>query len=127
MTDTTLEAKVPAHVEPVTLTEIQKLVKAAGPNPAALKFPTDKWGFTSKIKTEILRTASTVKGNDEKHDLLIGTLAILIAHIQARKGSDKALQDKRLERIIAAAEERAPRERTTGRPVNNVPVAIPTE
>lgn len=127
MTDTTLTPKAPAEVPIATLTELQEMIQNAGANPATLKFPTDKWGFTSKIKTEILRTASTVKGQDDKHELLIGTLAILIAHIRARKPSDKALQARRIVRIQEAADERGPRERTTGRPVNNIPVAIPED
>lgn len=125
--DPTITPKAPAPVETVTRAQIREMVAAAGSNPAQLKFPTDKWGFTSTLKTEVLKVASTVKGNDEKHELLIGTLAVLIAHINARKQSDVELQMRRLERIREAAAERAPRERTTGAPVNNRPVRIPEE
>lgn len=127
MTDTTLEAKVPTEVPATPYSEIAALVKAAGANPAALQFPTDKWGFTSQIKTQVLKAASTVKGSDDKHALLVGTLAVLIAHVKARLESDKNEQKLRLERIAAAQTERAPRERVSGAPVNNVPVVIPEE
>lgn len=106
---------------------IGKLIAAAGSNPAKLEFPTDRWGFTSKIKTEILKAASTVKGNDEKHDLLLGTLAVLAAHIKARKESDKQVQTERLERIREFHADLGPRERVTGRPANVEPVAIPED
>lgn len=127
MTDTTIVAKAPTEVAPTQYSEIAALVAKAGANPAALVFPTDKWGFTSGIKTQVLKAASTVKGSDDKHALLIGTLAVLIAHVKARLESDKAQQTVRLQRIQHAADERAPRERVSGAPVNNVPVIIPED
>lgn len=118
--------KTAAEVHALTRAQLRELVAAAGANPAALKFPTDKWGFTSQLKSEVLRVASTVKGSDEKHELLIGTLAVLIAHINARKVGDAELQRTRLERIRREADERGPRERVTGSPVNNVDVILPS-
>lgn len=126
-TDQTIAPKAAAPVETVTRAQIRAMVAAAGSNPALLTFPTDKWGFTSKIKSEILKAASTVRGSEDKHELLIGTLAVLIAHINARKVGDAELQRSRLERIRREADERGPRERVTGTVVNNVPVALPEE
>jgi len=113
MTDTTIEAKVNPAGEPVPYNQIKDLVARATANPAELTFPTDKWGFTSQIKKEVLKAASSVRGQDDKHDLLIGTLSVLIRHIQLRKDSDKALELARMDRHKAAATERAPRERIT--------------
>ena len=107
MTDT-VEVSKPA------LTELGKLIATVGTNPAKLQFPTDKWGFTTKLKKEILLAASNVRGQDDKHDLLIGTLAILITHIKARKDSDRDIQAKARAEKIAAAEERKPREQYSG-------------
>lgn len=126
-TDNTILPKVPRDVPDVTLTELQRLVKAAGSNPATLEFPTDKWGFTSAIKQAVLKAASTVNGQDDKHALIVGTMAVLIAHIKARKESDAALQTERRARNQAFADERGPRERVTGRPVDNTVLVIPDE
>lgn len=125
MTDT--EIKGPEATPALPRSELKELVASASHNPALLKFPQDRWGFTSKIKTQVLDAASTVRGNDDKHELLIGTLAVLIAHIKARKAHDAEVQERRLERIRAEASERGPRERVTGRVVNNVPVDLPVE
>lgn len=124
--DPTIEPKVPS-VETTTRSQLRDLVLNASANPATLKFPQDRWGFTSKIKSIVLDAASTVRGSDEKHELLIGTLAVLIAHANARKANDADVQRKRLERIRGEAGERGPRERVTGQPVNAVPVKLPTE
>lgn len=99
---------------------IKGLIKEAGPNPALLKFPADQWGFTSGIKREVLRAASSVRGNEEKQKLLLGTLAVLQAHIRARYAPDKVEAAKRNASIEAAAQERLMRERVSSRPVNTV-------
>lgn len=85
---------------------IKGYVKAAGANPAELQFPTDPWGFTSEIKKAALRAAGTVRGQDDKHMLLLGTLAVLMAHVKARLTSDKATQAEIIEREIKYAAER---------------------
>lgn len=103
------------------LTEQQKaklvfkeLLASVPANPADLKFPTDKWGFTSGIRKEVLRAAAAVRGADEKHELLVMTLAILIQHIHARKAKDAANHAETLERRRKAAEGRAIRETFSG-------------
>lgn len=96
----------------------KELLAAVSANPADLKFPTDKWGFTAGVRREVLRAASSVRGQDEKHDLLVMTLAILIQHIHARKPKDKEAFASVLARRKAAAEGRAVKE-VYGRALEN--------
>ena len=113
MTDTTIQPKAANTEVGIIYDQIKELVAAAGDNPATLVFPTDRWGFTSGIKREVLKAASTVRGQDDKHALLVGTLAVLIAHIKKRKAKDEQVQADRMAGIQAARTERAPRERVT--------------
>lgn len=110
MTDTTLAVQT-NDVQVVPVTDIKNWVAKVGTNPATLEFPTDRWGFTSGIKREVLKAAATIKGQDDKEALITAVLAILLQHIRVRHQSDKELQEDRKARYIAAAEERAPRER----------------
>lgn len=83
-------------------------------NPAKLPFPVDKWGFTSAIKKEILKAASTVQGNDEKNELLLNTLVVLVTHIKLRQIKDKELKASRMKFNTAQKQDRAVREMVTG-------------
>lgn len=115
MTDGTIAPKQnPA--EHIPYDRIKDLVAKAGSNPATLEFPTDKWGFTSAIRKEVLKAGSTVRGQQDKHDLLIGTLAVLIQHLKARLPSDRAVAQQQLQRISEQQAERAPRERIGASP-----------
>lgn len=96
------------------MSTIAELIKAAGPNAAALEFPTDQWGFTSGLKKEVLKAASSVQGQTEKHELLVGTILVLLAHIKARKDADAEYRLQRLAIQERAAIERLPREATGG-------------
>lgn len=96
------------------MSNIADLIKAAGPNAAKLEFPTDQWGFTSGLKKEVLKAASAVQGQTDKHDLLVGTILVLLAHIKARKDDDAAFRVRRLNIQAAAELERRPREATGG-------------
>lgn len=112
MTDTNpVQEGVLKTVERPELTPLGELLTKVTTNPATLQFPQDSYGFTSEVRKVVLRAASNVKGQDDKHELLINTLAILITHIKLRKDADKAFEQKRLDEIQAAADERAPRER----------------
>lgn len=102
--DTKEEAKI----------RFKELLASVPANPADLKFPTDKWGFTSGVRREVLKAASSVRGQEEKHDLLVMTLAILIQHIHARKPKDAEQFATVLERRRAAANGRAVRETYSG-------------
>lgn len=105
--------KVAPDTEPTSNEQLRKLILDVSPNPAALVFPTDKWGFTSDIKKAVLRAATVVKGQDDKHDLIMHTLAVLAAHLVARKGVDALFAAGRMDRKQAAADERAPRQRVS--------------
>lgn len=120
MTDTTsTEGTVPtkqalAPVESTTMDEIRKLIASTGANPAELKYPIDRWGFTSEIKKVVLKAASSVKGQDDKHELLMGVLAILLAHVKARKGPDAEVQARMFAEQERAAVARRHLERVSG-------------
>ena len=86
-------------------------------NASLLEFPTDKWGFTSGIKKEVLKVASTIRGKDDKHMILVQTMAVLMAHIKGRLTLDKEHEEKRQEQIKKLDAERLPRERVTGKAV----------
>src|SRR5690606_23710307 len=94
---------------------LRDLIATVSANPAELKFPTDKWGFTSGVRREVLKMAATVKGQKDKHDLLVGTLAILIAHIQKRLPVDAATREKALADQAKFAENRQWKDRISGR------------
>ena len=94
---------------------LKYLIQEVSANPAELKFPTDKWGFTSGVRREVLKMASTVRGQKDKHDLLVGTLAILIAHIQKRLPVDAELQAKVLADRAKFEENRSHLDRISGR------------
>ncbi len=95
---------------------LKLLIAQVTDNPAKIVFPTDRWGFTSKIKKEILLAASAVKGQPDKHDLLLGTLVVLITHIKLRKEKDAKEKAINMARMQAAHEERLPREQFSARP-----------
>lgn len=96
---------------------LKELLAGVGVNPAALVFPTDKWGFTSEIKKTILKAAGAVKGQDDKHDLLLSTLLVLITHIKLRKDKDHSDRMKFQSELADAHESRLPREQySTSKP-----------
>ncbi len=112
------ELKTGPEPELVDPNSLKALLAAAGPNPAALKFPTDRWGFTSEIKKSVLKAAATVRGQQDKHDILIGTLAVLIAHIKARLPEDRKTAEYFMQVEAAATAERLNRERITASPTS---------
>jgi hypothetical protein len=96
---------------------LKELLAKVGTNPATLEFPTDKWGFTSAVKKEILKAAGSVKGQDDKHDLLLATLVILVTHIKARKDKDHDDRKAHYAELDKAHLERLPREQySTSKP-----------
>lgn len=110
--DETIEPKT-NDVEHVPYNQIKDWVARTTANSAELQFPTDKWGFTSGIKKEVLKAASTIRGQQDKTDLVMAVMAILMQHIRLRQKPDQELQAVRQERYAAAKAERAPRERVT--------------
>lgn len=77
MTDTT--------TTPATRPEVPEV----STNPALLEFPTDKWGYTSNMRKELLRAASTIKGQPDKAALYLATLDLIRAHVVARFKVDR--------------------------------------
>lgn len=114
--------QVAPEVDPVDPNSLKALLAAAGPNPAVLKFPTDRWGFTSEIKKSVLKAAATVRGQQDKHDILIGTLAVLIAHIKARLPADRNSAEYFAQIEAAATAERLKRDRIVASPTSMPPV-----
>jgi len=110
-----------APAPPETKEEIRSMITTASANPADLQFPTDTWGFTSDIKKAVLRAASTIRGQDDKHNLMLQTLSVLAAHIVARKPKDAEFAQKRTDRKKASADERAPRQRVSASVVAKAP------
>lgn len=89
---------------------VKKEIANVSDNVALINFPTDQWGFTSGVRKAVLQAASRVEGQDDKHDLLVGTLSILVAHIRKRKVKDTADRELRFKRMQAAAAELLPRQ-----------------
>ena len=104
-----------------TLERIKELIVNVSDNPGAIVFPTDQWGFTSQVRKAVLTAASTVRGQDDKHLLLVGTLSVLLAHIKARLPKDKQYQADRLasQAVEEAARTSRERVRATPAPVTN--------
>lgn len=89
---------------------LKEMLKTVSANPAEIKFPKDQWGFTSGVRREVLRACASVRGNDEKHAILVATLAILLQHTHKRLPKDKELNKTLLERRKAATAGRAVKE-----------------
>jgi hypothetical protein len=77
MTDTTTLPAVKPEVPQVTA------------NPGLLDFPQDKWGYTSKMRKEMLLAAGSIKGQPDKAKLYLQTLDLIRAHVLARYALDK--------------------------------------
>ena len=58
-------------------------------NTALLVFPADKWGYTSKMRKELLLAAGSIKGQPDKAKLYLQTLDLIRAHVIARFALDK--------------------------------------
>lgn len=87
-------------------------------NPALVEFPLDTWGMTSELRKAGIRAASSVRGNEEKHKLLLQTLRIIAQHSAARLKGDAAALAARGAKIEARATD--PRQR-----INGAPTALP--
>ncbi|WKV16990.1 hypothetical protein [Nostoc phage NMeng1] len=111
--DVTAEAKTVVSDGVITNDKLKELLSKVTDNPASLEFPTDRWGFTSEIKKVVLKRAASVRGQEDKHSMLLATMAILMAHIKARYPKDKERFAQMLADVEAAAQERAPRERVS--------------
>lgn len=89
-------------------------------NPALVEFPRDEWGMTAELRKAGLRAASSVRGNEEKHRLLLQTLRIIAQHSAARLNGDQEAIAAEGARIAARSAD--PRQR-----INAVPAALPAQ
>lgn len=94
-------------------TIVQQLMADVSDNPTQVKWPRDKWGITTELKKAVLLSASTVRDNQDKHDTLLNTLAVAIAHVQKRRAKDARVRTLGQNDRAAAHLERAPRERVS--------------
>ena len=76
-----------------TREEMTAMLESVSANPATVEFPRDTWGFTSELKKHALRAAASVNGSDDKQQLLMDTLAVLVKHVVARFPKDKEFRD----------------------------------
>lgn len=75
--------------------ELAAMIENVDTNPTKVVFPTDQWGFTSDLKKAVLLAAGTVQAQQDKHDLLLATLGVLMNHIRKRKATDEANKEAR--------------------------------
>lgn len=94
--------------------ELRRLITAVNTNPAKVQFPKDPWGFTADLRKIGLKVASNVRGQKDKQDVLIATLAILAAHVKGRFDEDAKYETKRRQQMQEAHAERLPRQRQAG-------------
>ncbi|AGC35622.1 hypothetical protein HOS22_gp56 [Rhizobium phage RHEph08] len=87
------------------------LVENVPANPANIVWPMDQWGITSDLRKALIQAAGSVKGVPEKHELILATIMVGLAHIKSRRGRDQELLKKRVGEIKAAAVRRQPLER----------------
>jgi hypothetical protein len=105
----------PQLIRPVNTDEEMKvLMENVATNPAKVEWPRDTWGFTSPLKKELLKAASNVKGDKDKHTLLTSVLIIAIKHLQARQTVDVEARKQQAAFNQAAQEDRLKRQRFYG-------------
>ena len=105
----TTENKAPVK----ELTPVQILMRDVSDNPANVKWPADRWGLTTEIRKAILNSGGRVCGNADKHDILLNTLAVAIAHVQKRRKKDVEYALSSRAGREAAQAERIPRQRVS--------------
>lgn len=91
--------------------EYKKLIAEVSDNPAAVKYPMDRWGITSDLRKAITKAVGNIRGSEFKQEMIEATLYIALAHIKKRADKDKALAAKRVADIKKAAQARVPMER----------------
>jgi len=88
-----------------------ELVRNVSDNGAAIKWPLDRWGYTSDLRKAVVRAAANTTGNAAKEELLVATLMIALAHVKKRRDKDRRMQAERAENTLAAELAREPMER----------------
>lgn len=75
---------------PAEAPKMRITVQGAAHNPAALEFPTDKWGLTRDVKMSMIQMSARVCGSEEKYKLAMETLGILTQYLTDRYTKDNA-------------------------------------
>lgn len=73
-------------------------------NAALIEWPTDKYGLTKDVKKAIVALASRIGGHTDKKALADETLAIGLAHIEAKFAMETKQRAKKLAKLAAEAE-----------------------
>jgi hypothetical protein len=76
-------APAPAQ-DPFKARQADVIRKCSSSNSQEVEFPTDKWGFTSKLRKEGKLAISKLIGTEDKYELLVLTLYGLLAHAKAK-------------------------------------------
>lgn len=79
-------------------------------NWAALTFPADPYGLTSKLRTEFRATVNRCRGSDAKFQQLVDNLEVLTAWAKAKLEADKQANAQTAEMAAARAAQAAQRE-----------------
>ena len=95
-----------AKPTPAEKPEVLEVAVAVSANVAGIQWPSDKWGYTSKLRKEFTVAASTVKGQADKQAILLHTLDLMRGHLIARFKADAEGRVHALARIQAATEDR---------------------
>lgn len=105
------------------------LLKAVSTNPAQVEFPQDIYGMTSAMRKAGLRAAASIRGNDAKQRVFLGTLAVLAGHAKARHEDDKRSLAASIARADALSEREAARDRVQAEtvPAPATEAAIPVD
>jgi hypothetical protein len=88
MTKVTSEAQN-ASPDPF-VAEMNRILADVSKNPAQVEFPRDTWGMTVPLRKAGLKAASSIRGDEQKLAIFIGTLQVLAQHAKSRMDDDKA-------------------------------------
>lgn len=100
-----------------TREEMAKLLEDVAANPAKVEFPRDTWGFTSELKKAALKAASSVNGQEDKQQLLLDTLSVIVKHVIARLPKDREFRAHLRAQGEKAAADEGRRQRAFGQVV----------
>lgn len=93
-----------------TTKHLQHEFNPAETNWAALSFPTDALGLTTKFRREFRDAVQRCKGSDEKFKLVLDNLEVIMVWAQAKLEADKAANEFSAKAAAARAEQHARRE-----------------
>ena len=129
-TETTTEVKAEITDEVAAFqAQMNDLLSAVSTNPAQVRFPQDIWGMTTVLRKAGLQAAASIRGNDAKQRIFLGTLAVLAGHAKARHEDDKAALESTMQRAKELSEWEANRDRKVAQnvPAPATEAAIPVD